>query len=61
MQKQSGRQIPGPLTIDHICKDARSRLLTNGGGLSMSKKYLSRMRSLTEKRIMSQNNDVNTK
>jgi len=24
MQKQSGGQTPGPLTIDHICKDARS-------------------------------------
>src|SRR2546430_7290767 len=28
MQKQSGGQTSGPLTIDHICKDARSRPLT---------------------------------
>ncbi len=28
--KQSGGQTPGPLRFNHICKDARSRPLTNG-------------------------------
>ena len=51
--KQSGGQTPGPLRFNHICKDARSRPLTNGmSDLSTSKKFLSRMRSLTGNSVM---------